>query len=74
MRVYLSELVKIAPFSVETLSGGRPLLFHPALIASSIKMFRGLGSSDLGMLFYAKNGKKLSTMMLSLNDLLKGPT
>jgi hypothetical protein len=74
MSAYLSELVKIEPFSVDTLSGGSPKLFHPATVASSERTDNGLGIALIGMLFLAKKSRKFSLMILSLNCLLKGPT
>ena len=70
---YLSEFVKIEPFSVETLSGGRAQLFHPAIVASSVKMLTGFASGLNGILFYPKNFTN-SARILSLKDLLNGPT
>jgi len=52
IREYLSELVKIEPFSVDTLSGGRPKLFHPAVTASSVRTDNGLASGLIGILFF----------------------
>ena len=52
---YLSELVKIEPFSVDTRSGGSLLVFQVATLASSVKTSSGLVSEDIGMLFAAKN-------------------
>jgi hypothetical protein len=49
---YLSEFVKIAPFSVDTLSGGSPKLFHPATVASSDNTNNGLAAGLIGMLFF----------------------
>jgi hypothetical protein len=51
MSEYLSEFVKIEPFSVDTLSGGSPKLFHPAIVASSESTISGLAASDNGTLF-----------------------
>lgn len=51
IKVYLSELVKMAPFSVETLSGGRPKLFHPATSASSHNTVSGFAPGLDGILF-----------------------
>lgn len=74
IKEYLSEFVRIEPFSVETLSGGRPKLFHPATSASSVRTDNGLADGDIGMLFFLKNSTKLSLIILSLYCLLKGPT
>jgi hypothetical protein len=73
MREYLSEFVRIEPFSVDTLSGGRPKLFHPAIVASSVKILTGLASGLHGMLFPLKKTKN-SARILSLKALLNGPT
>jgi hypothetical protein len=74
IREYLSEFVRILPFSVETLSGGRPKLFHPATVASSQSTDNGFASGLIGILFFLKNSTKFSLIILSLKDLLKGPT
>jgi hypothetical protein len=74
IRLYLSELVKIQPFSTETLSGGKAFVNHYAHCASSVRIVTGLEFSLIGILFYWKNGMKESTMIISLNCLLKGPT
>jgi hypothetical protein len=55
MREYLSEFVKIEPFSVDTLSGGRAQLFHPAIVASSVKIATGFASGLNGILLPPKN-------------------
>ena len=73
IREYLSELVKIEPFSVDTLSGGRAQLFHPAIVASSVKILTGFASGLNGILFLPKNSTK-SARILSLKALLNGPT
>lgn len=74
IKEYLSELVKIAPFSVDTRSGGRPNVFHPATVASSVRIANGLIVGLIGMLLFLKNSAKLSKMMASLKLLLNGPT
>jgi len=74
IRGYLSELLRIAPFSVDTVSGGRPKLFHPATVASSVSTVRGFGEGLIGILLALKNGRKFWIMILSLKVLLKGPT
>ena len=74
MREYLSELVRMAPFSVDTLSEGNFWLFHSATVASSVNMDRGLLSGEMGILFLRKKSRNFSLMMMSLNLLLKGPT
>jgi hypothetical protein len=61
IKLYLSELFRIHPFSTETLSGGRALEFQRAVVASSVRMFTGFESALIGILFYPKNGMKLST-------------
>jgi len=73
MSEYLSEFVKIEPFSVDTRSGGSEKLFHPATVASSVKILTGLASGLNGILFFPKKITK-SARILSLNDLLNGPT
>lgn len=73
MREYLSELVRIAPFSVDTLSGGRPQLFQLATVASSVSTRSGFADGLIGILFFAKKTMKLSLIILSLNCLLNGP-
>ena len=73
IKLYLSELVRIAPFSVETLSDGRPKLFHPAILASSVNTRSGLAYGLIGMLFDLKKATK-SAKILSLKVLLNGPT
>jgi hypothetical protein len=73
MREYLSEFVKIEPFSVETLSGGRAQLFHPAMVASSVKILTGFASGLNGISLFLKKVTN-SARILSLNDLLNGPT
>jgi len=52
IKQYLSELVRIAPFSVDTLSGGSWQLFQPAIVASSDNTVSGLASGLNGILFY----------------------
>jgi hypothetical protein len=52
MSEYLSELVRIAPFSVDTLSGGRPQLFQLATVASSVRTRSGFADRLIGMLFF----------------------
>jgi hypothetical protein len=74
IKEYLAELVKIEPFSVDTLSGGRAKLFHPATVASSLKTESGLAAGLNGMLFLLKKSTKLSLIIISLNYLLNGPT
>jgi hypothetical protein len=54
MSEYLSELVNIAPFSVDTLSDGNLWLFHSATVASSVRIYKGLESGDIGILFFLK--------------------
>jgi len=65
IREYLSELLRIAPFSVDTLSGGRPKLFHPAMVASSVSTTNGFGVGLIGIPFFPKKLTK-SLMILSL--------
>jgi len=60
IKEYLSELVRMAPFSVDTLSGGRPYVFHPATVASSVKIVNGFEFGLIGILFCLKNSTKLS--------------
>jgi hypothetical protein len=74
IKEYLSEFVRIAPFSVDTLSGGSPKLFHPATVASSVRIFNGLLSLLLGIPFLSKKGTKFSFIIISLYFLLNGPT
>jgi hypothetical protein len=69
---YLSELVRIAPFSVDTLSGGKPCVFQPATIASSQRTVNGFEFSLIGTLLSLKNSKNLARI-LSLKILLNGP-
>jgi len=52
IKQYRSEFVRIEPFSVDTLSGGSPKLFQPAMVASSVRTFTGSASGENGMLFY----------------------
>jgi hypothetical protein len=70
---YLSEFVKIVPFSVETASEGRKSLFHKAIVASSVKILIGLTSGLIGILFSTKYFSKLYLIIIDLNFLLKGP-
>jgi len=71
---YLSEQVKIAPFSVDTLSEGSFWLFHPAIVASSVKILKGLVSGDIGIFIFLKKSRNLLLVIRSRNFLLKGPT
>lgn len=73
MRGYLSELVKMVPFSMETISLGRNYWFHLAAVDSSVSNFTGSALRDKGILFSLMNFKKCSLIMMSRNFLLKGP-
>ena len=69
-----SELVRIAAFSVDTLSDGNFCVFQTAFWASSVKIRRGLGSGEQGILFFLKKVINLSLMITSRYCLAKGPT
>jgi len=50
----------MAPFSVETRSGGRPFVYHPAIYASSHNIFNGFELGLIGILLFLKNSIKFS--------------
>jgi hypothetical protein len=60
IREYLSEFVRIAPFYVDTLSGGRPYVFQPAVVASSVRIVNGFEFGLIGILLVLKNSTKFS--------------
>ena len=70
---YLSEFVRITPFSIETESEGRPWLFHSALVASSTNSYIGESPWDFGICFFSINDKKSWFIMVSLYLLENGP-
>jgi len=63
---YLSEFVKIVPFSVDTASDGNPSLFHNAIVASSVKILIGLTSGEIGILFSMKYFSKFYLIKIDL--------
>jgi len=71
---YLSEFVKIVPFSIETESVGKNYLFQLAIIDSSVSILTGLEAFSLiGIYFYYINLRNYSFIITVLNALLKGP-
>jgi hypothetical protein len=63
----------MVPFSIETLSAGRPSLFQAAIAASSDKRLTGSTLADLGILFSFKYLRNSLLIMVYLYYLLKGP-
>jgi hypothetical protein len=55
MSEYLAELDKIAPFSIETESGGSFSVFHLATMAGVVKISRTVFPSVWGIEFSPKN-------------------
>jgi len=64
----------MAAFSVETLSDGSFCVFQTAFWASSVKIRRGLGLGDEGILFFLKKVTNFSLIIISRYCLAKGPT
>jgi len=70
---YLSVLVNIVPFSVETISEGNPYLFHDAILASSVINLIGFRFGLHGIPLSLKYLVNSILIKFSLYYLLKGP-